>query len=140
MKKYLVLISVIGLLVGAPFIGASSIEYHWSINGDEVCKSAGDQIKHKAIPDGFGGFYIAWLDFRNSTNQYGHIYAQHIDSNGNAVWADNGIEITSADSISNDNPLDLVRSLDGGMFISWCDNRNGTGNKVYVQHVSSSGH
>lgn len=58
----------------------------WAMNGVPVCAYPGSQGNPKVISDGQGGAYIVWPDTRP-----GSTYLQHIDGNGNALWAVNGI-------------------------------------------------
>ncbi len=56
-----------------------------------ICNEASSQGKVKAVNDVLnagGGYYVFWIDQRSGSNA--QVYAQHLDKNGNALWAANG--------------------------------------------------
>ena len=66
-------------------------------------------------PDGYGGAYIAW-DFSDTD----HCYIQRVDSLGNRLWGDTGIQIVS-DEISQNIPVIHKTSSDSLIYL-WQDN------------------
>lgn len=127
----------IGLLLMSS--SAFAVDYFWDANGSAVCTATGDQKSQVAIPDGFGGVFVAWLDFRSTTNEYGHLYVQKLNSNGDAVWTTDGIAVSTTDSICNGRSVDTAPADDSGIIVVWCDDRNGTGSKVYAQSIDKDG-
>jgi hypothetical protein len=109
----------------------------WNIDSTQntiVCKIAGDQEYPEIIPDGSGGAIITWQDSRESSSR---IYAQRIDGNGNAVWTQNGIIISTAE---NSKMPKLVPDGAGGAIITWFDRRYGWPNStIGVQRVNPHG-
>lgn len=108
----------------------------WGATGKPVCAFTGDQINAKIDTDSSkNGAIIAWQDTRNSPDY--DIYMQRIDSNGNAVWVNNGIVVCNA--AGNQSALDF-RTIDKTTetIITWKDNRNGN-NDIYAQKINAFG-
>ncbi len=105
----------------------------WAPLGVVVCEQISGQSNPIAIPDGMGGAIIAWSDWRNGNTD---IYAQRIDSDGNSLWAVDGI---AAVAQSNDqyNPRICSDHADGAI-LAWMDSRNGY-NNIFAQRISSDG-
>ncbi len=87
--------------------------------------------------DDNGGFYIAWHDDRDNDN-FSEIYIQHIDSEGNASFDDNGIQITTN---STNNHFEPKLKFMGEYIITvWNEtdaNQNQRG--IYAQKISLNG-
>jgi hypothetical protein len=86
-------------------------------------------------PDGSGGAYIAWVDYRNDIEE---VYAQRIDGNGTNYWRAMGVCINSdsvGQSLTYDYPQ-IVQDGYGGAIIGWRDRRSGK-EKYYLQRVDS---
>src|SRR5512140_2540979 len=56
-----------------------------------VCTEDFDQEFPAILPDGAGGAFIVWQDFRNDANY--QIFAQRVSADGVAQWNPNGIPI-----------------------------------------------
>lgn len=109
-----------------------------------VCITATEKYLSSAIPDGSGGIYISWVDYRNAPD--GEIYMQHINSTGNPVWALNGVKVNNSS-----NPLREMYSSklcsDGGtgVVICWTESEYNTVtslttySQVFVQKYNSAG-
>jgi len=69
-----------------------------------------------------------------------HVYAQRVNTDGYAVWANNAI-ITDAGSISAWTQIfPFINDGEDGFYIAWHDNRtNPTMASIYVQHIGSDG-
>jgi hypothetical protein len=105
----------------------------WDGSGVAVCTAAGDQEWSAICSDGAEGCIIAWTDERTSSNS--DIYAQRINAAGNPVWAADGIEICTADSIQQE--VQIIADGSGGAIIVWVDYR--TEGDLYAQKVNASG-
>jgi hypothetical protein len=103
----------------------------WSAGGVAVCDQAGSQHCHSVIPDGFGGAITAWLDQRAGGFA---IYTQRLDSDGDCLWADDGV-IVSGTMEYYVSPL-LVSDGSGGAIVVWNDDEY---QGIYAQRVDSSG-
>jgi len=109
----------------------------WTADGVAVCTSANDQENPRLISDDNGGAIIVWQDYRGNVNY--DIYAQRIDTNGNALWTADGVAVSTANR-SQTKPT-LVRDGSGGAIITWNDYRNGptSGWDIYAQRLDSNG-
>ncbi|MCD4788824.1 MAG: T9SS type A sorting domain-containing protein, partial [Bacteroidales bacterium] len=91
------------------------------------------------ISDGNDGFYIAWHDDRDN-NMLASIFVQHVGSDGQILFADDGIE---ASVMPNRNHFYAELALPPGsddIFVFWNEmdaNQNDRG--IYGQKISSSG-
>ncbi len=101
--------------------------------GNPVSIAVNDQIEPMMITDGSGGTIITWQDRRNGKYQ---IYAQRMNSDGNAMWSTNGIPICTTDT--NYNPI-IVSDGSGGAIIAWESLRGSVTADIYAQRVNSSG-
>ena len=105
----------------------------WGAGGIAVCNASGTQIGAVCISDGEGGAIFFWSDSRvqNALD----IYAQRIDSMGNAQWMTDGIPICTANGVQKE----LCITADGNnAILVWQDYRSGEYD-IYAQKVSSQG-
>lgn len=127
-----------GFLVAGLAIATTPAHATWPNNpalNRAVSIGPDEQGASKSIPDGVGGAFVVWQDARTG---YGHhdIYAQRLDSEGNVLWATNGVPICIADSIQA-YPL-IVSDGAGGAIIVWADVR-GPSIDSYMQRVNGAG-
>ncbi len=100
-----------------------------------VCTATGDQYSPVLAPDGIGGQYIAWYDYRSGLSR---VYAQHILGSGqpDPAWPANGLPVTT------NAPQQIFPKLvsDGGrgVIVSWEDGRN-TSWDIFAQHLIVTG-
>lgn len=107
----------------------------WTAGGVSVCMADSNQTNHKVVSDGAGGAIIVWADNRKgSTNP--DIYAQRVDSSGNAVWTANGVAV--CDTISYQLTPAIAPDEAGGAIIAWIDFRKGNYN-IFAQRVLKNG-
>ena len=100
----------------------------------KVCNASGDQKYPEIVSDGAVGAIIVWQDGRNAST---NIYAQRIDSSGNAKWTTNGIVIGNKD---NSFFPKIISDGTGGAIITWFDRRDGWPNSsVCAQRVNRNG-
>lgn len=109
----------------------------WDTRGTLMVGVTGDQWLRDMVPDGAGGAFVAWTDYRGASTAP-DIYAQHVLSNGLIApgWPANGLAIC-ADSASQDYPS-LLTDGAGGMFIFWADARTSAPG-LYGQHLNGDG-
>jgi len=118
------------------FAGTGKAASGWIDGGVPVCDAAREQRNPRAVSDGAGGVIIVWEDHRGYFSW--DLYAQHISSTGDTLWALNGAPVCTASLDQID--ARLVPDGSGGAFIAWADYRNGTNNRdVYMQRLSSQG-
>lgn len=115
----------------------------WSTNGVAIRQMTGSDASLPQITaDGIGGAIIAWVDQRRSNALFTHqdIYAQGIDLNGNARWAENGIVVRGAPLYNLAAWPSITKDGSGGAIITWSDGRSllsGYDN-IYAQRTSSN--
>ena len=103
----------------------------WYTDGISICVAADRQRYPQIAPDGSGGAIVTWQDGRSGTDD--NIYAQRVDSGGNAVWQADGVRACGAA----DDQTDPYLVYDGaeGAIVTWWDYR-GSATDIYVQRVS----
>ena len=109
----------------------------WTTNGVPVCYSAcantGTSTRAYPSIDAYGSSaIIVWQDYRLGT--YTHMYAQRLDANGNALWAADGIPVSSVEQTHSQWYTDIVTDTYGRSTIAWFDT-----NGIYAQRIDLSG-
>ncbi len=110
-----------------------------STHNTVVCKAAGIQDQPQGCSDGANGAIIVWEDARGGTYQ---VYAQHLDSNGIATWAPNGIKLaTNANGATNQRSPIAVTDDSGGAYVVWTSDRYASqfGTVLFAQHIRANG-
>lgn len=64
----------------------------WVESGIEIMNQSGIgiQMRPDLVSDGEGGVYVYWYDARGNVH---HCYVQHVNANGVAEWAANGVSV-----------------------------------------------
>ncbi len=101
----------------------------WASNGKCLCNAYYDQWLSGIINDGKGGAILAWIDDRNGDED---VYAQRINSEGDALWQSNGSVICNAEN--DQDAAYLTNDGEGGAIVTWYDRRVDQGD-VYAQRV-----
>jgi hypothetical protein len=106
----------------------------WANNGVALAASALTESYPKAISDMRGGAIIAFN--KGSYN----VWAQRVDSAGNACWGTNGMDVSSLTN-SVQMSYKLCSDSVGGALITWKNNDtlSSDGNDGYIQRVDSIG-
>ncbi len=107
----------------------------WGDRGVPVCISPVRTWPYypQIAPDGAGGAFIAWeMGFWPTCD----IYAQRLDSRGNALWTPNGKLICVMNNLQ-EGPR-IIHDGCNGAIITWSDARSGNLD-IYAQKVSASG-
>ncbi len=107
----------------------------WQTNGTLVCNAPNNQSNIQMVPDGFKGAIIVWQDRRTPGRE--DIYAQKINSSGNAVWTTNGVPVSTINGYKYYPQIASDRS--GGAIITWQDNRTGIDYNIYAQNLDLEG-
>ena len=81
-----------------------------------ICNATDLQYSINAIPDGLGGAFVSWLDFRNDVLK-AEIYIQHINSLGTALWTLNGVRVTNTAIDEGDHFM--CSDGAGGVIVAW---------------------
>ena len=106
----------------------------WTADGIGVCTVQQVQKDPQIATDDSGGAYIVWED--NRVSGYS-IYAQRVDSSGQAEWTANGLPICTAPYTQFD-PM-ITRDGTGGAIMSWRDYRDGDSTDIYAQRIDPAG-
>jgi hypothetical protein len=111
----------------------------WAADGVAVCTAPNLQQNLQIISDGLGMAIIVWEDLRSGPTftAPADIYAQRVNSSGEAQWSTDGIAVTTAPD-KQQFPLLVADGL-GGAIITWMDFRNGLSYDIYVQGISANG-
>jgi len=105
----------------------------WAANGIAICNASDEQASSEIISDNSDGAIITWRDSRNGNAD---VYAQRVTSDGEFIWNNNGIEISTADNHQEN--IKLVSDGNDGAIFSWGDLRNAD-TDIFVQNVCGSG-
>ena len=110
----------------------------WDANGKLIIAEAGRQQDPQVMYSGDGNWIVVWVDFRNAPESLdeGDLYAQKVDTDGDPLWDPTGVPVC----VWEDDQVNqkLVDDGEGGVIITWEDNRNDS-NDLYAQHLTSSG-
>ena len=110
----------------------------WQDDGVPVSVADSAQIFPAIASDGSGGAIVTWGDLRDSGNTDRDVYAQRVDSGGNARWYNDGVSLCVASE--NQNIYRIVSDGSGGAIVTWNDRRSGSGNDdIYARRVYSDG-
>ena len=107
----------------------------WAPNGNPVSRGPGNQFVTVSVSDGAGGAIFAWQDGRTGLNY--DIYAQHLDSQGNALWAADGIPVCAYNGDQED--VEIVSDGSGGAIVVWQDGRSGVDYNIFAQRLDADG-
>lgn len=101
-----------------------------------ICTTSGEKYFWDVTTDGRGGGIAVWKDKRSGNWD---IYAQRVDSSGNARWQLNGVPVCTV-AYSQEEPV-IVSDGNGGGIIIWQDYRTGpiTRTDIYAQRIDGGG-
>ncbi len=105
----------------------------WQANGAPITTEIAREHSQKIIRDDHGGLIACW---EKRVGSRWDIWAQRIDSSGQAVWANGGISACT----NNSNRINHKAQRDGkgGAIITWQDERSGTYD-IYAQRLNANG-
>ncbi|MFZ5515350.1 MAG: T9SS type A sorting domain-containing protein [Candidatus Zhuqueibacterota bacterium] len=117
----------------------------WATNGVPICRAKLNQSIKDIASDGQGGAYIVWLDFRRSVKpgylmDSSDVYLQHVDSNGQVLWQENGMRISNG--INYAFQAGMASDDSGGVVIAWASQYSydyPVDNAINLQRISSTG-
>ncbi len=93
------------------------------------------ELSPYSVPDGEGGVITTWVDWRGSAF---NIYAQKIDSTGNAVWTEDGIHINTDVTSWYTFPR-LIPDGSGGAILAYFKIPSSADKTIRVQRIDDSG-
>ncbi len=118
---------------------SSRVMAQWSGNPDEplaICSYSSNQTNPQIIADGSEGFFIFWLDNRNTNIA---IYGQHLNKNGMALWEENGRAIFDNPAI-NYTRVNALLNNDNDILITWQSaSAGGFEDTLYAAKLNSDG-
>ncbi|MBI1799603.1 MAG: T9SS type A sorting domain-containing protein [Candidatus Eisenbacteria bacterium] len=126
------------ILIGLTPGSAAAAWTHDPYTNLPVCVATKDQSYPGCAPDGVGGAYIAWEDYRTQGSTGADIYLQRVTRNGvpDPAWPVNGLPIVT---LAGDQRFPVaVSDGAGGVIVAWEDHR-GTNWDMYAQRVSAAG-
>ncbi|WDT77635.1 MAG: hypothetical protein MPW16_01820 [Candidatus Manganitrophus sp.] len=106
----------------------------WTADGVPIAAAANNQSVPQLVSDGAGGAIITWEDNRTGTSD---IYAQRVNRDGIAQWAENGVPVTAAASAQLS--PQVIPDGSGGAILVWLDFRNGGTPDLFVQRINGEG-
>ncbi len=111
----------------------------WQDDGVGVSVALQSQLDPQIVSDGSSGAIVTWEDYRNSATTGYDIYAQRVDSNGNALWQTDGVSLCIASSSQSD--PQIASDGSGGAIVTWQDQRYSDTTKadIYAQRMDSDG-
>ena len=111
-------------------------------NDVAIVAVGGTQSLHQVMADGSNGFFCVWTDARSGTGaaSSNDIMAQRVNNDGSLAWAITGVEVSNQAVGVNLTNSQLISDNNGGIIISWTDNREATANTgIYAQRLNGSG-
>ena len=89
----------------------------WGETGRRATVADGRQEDPVLVSDGLGGAFLAWIDYRS--DEYGDVYAQHIDADGNLSWDPAGVPV--AVNTGSQQTANMARGATGVAYLIWDD-------------------
>ncbi|NQV14016.1 T9SS type A sorting domain-containing protein [bacterium] len=89
----------------------------WGATGIRATIADGRQEDPVLVSDGAGGAFLAWIDYRS--DEFGDVYAQHIDYEGNLSWDPAGVPL--AVNSGSQQTANMARGATGVAYVIWDD-------------------
>ena len=130
-KLYLLLLTVL-LITGSAFA-------QWSNNPADNLKisgQVGDQVipKMRLAPD--GSYFVGFFSLESGNY---NVRLQRFDSQGNKLWADDGLLISDHPSMTWLTDWDMEVDLEGHAILTWQDIRDNGNNNIVAYRISPEG-
>ena len=108
-------------------------------NNLAICTADQTQRETEICRDNEGNVYVFWRDYRNEPSTFGgDIYAQKLNSNGEAQWLANGISVVTKSAAQ----FDVKALYDGtdGIYFVWRETVDLFSDyKIYAQRIRLDG-
>ena len=106
-----------------PCLCASSVLAEWPPLGRSLCSGCTSAYGFRLAPDGAGGLYVLWTDYRNYATLDEDIYMQRVLANGDIApgWPVTALPI--CDTTRTQYALGLIPDDAGGALAVWYDER-----------------
>ena len=141
MRRFPGLAALVGLLSLSGSLAPGAARAAWTHDPSSnlrVTSAPSTQANPAIAPDGAGGAFIVWADFRNSGVTAYDIYLQHVTKAGvnDPLWPVNGVAVVTlaGDQLS---PV-AVSDGAGGVIVAWEDHR-GANWDIYAQRYNAAG-
>ncbi len=107
----------------------------WQENGIVISPTINAQLTPEIVSDDAGGAIIVWTDPRNIDID---VYAQRIDSSGNALWTDGGVPVAFGSADQTDPKL--VADGQHGAIVTWSAHTGTSQNgHIFAQRIDGAG-
>ncbi len=123
----------LSLVLIAIVSGATALQAGWTPDGAPVCTEAMNQYSPEILPDGAGGAFIIWSDYR----ELAEVYAQRVDEMGRRQWAEGGVELCPANA--NQGRSCVVPDGTGGFIAVWVGSEDHIDLDIFAQRVDAAG-
>ncbi len=109
----------------------------WGAQGVAICSTMSRYDRYCAMTgDLAGGAFVVWVDERTAPRY--KLFGQHLDSNGVALWPDQGVVVSDTGNTWSDSNPQIVRDDSGGVFVFF--DRSGFGYRnISGQRIRSDG-
>jgi len=107
----------------------------WGETGVRATIADGRQEDPVMVSDGNGGAFLAWIDYRD--DEYGDVYAQHLDSDGNLSWDPAGVPV--AVNTGSQQTANMARGAAGVAYLIWDDGSLSASGDIFGTVLSLSG-
>ena len=107
----------------------------WAVDGVGACTDEEDQSTPNICSDGEGGCIVSWSDVRDGLER--DLYAQRLDSNGNILWAINGVIVTNKPNREHNQKI--VSDNSGGAIVVWEQEESNGDWDEWAQRINASG-
>ena len=107
----------------------------WGDTGIRATHADGRQEDPVLVSDGSGGAFLAWIDYRS--DEYGDVYAQHLDADGNLSWDPAGVPI--AVNNGSQQSANMARGAAGVAYVIWDDGSLSESGDIFGTVLTTSG-
>ncbi|MEN6444679.1 MAG: FlgD immunoglobulin-like domain containing protein [Candidatus Cloacimonas sp.] len=104
----------------------------WLVNGIPIADGQGDEIQNTMLPDGQGGFVIAYTHTYADNDD---LYAKRFNASGTMAWT-NPLIISNAEGSQAE--IKMASLNDGEFVFTWQDKRNAN-TDIYAQKINLAG-
>src|SRR5262245_996032 len=129
-------------VIAQGFLADGSEDPTWPADGLTACSQRSFPVA-RLVPDGGGGFFTLFDDYRNSPpgSPFAEedLYAQHVLGAGVIApgWPADGLPVSALPGVVEQDPS-LCEDGQGGVFFAWEDYRVGAA-RVFGQHLAADG-
>lgn len=106
--------------------------------GARISNAARDQNLTDLIANPGGGAFVAWDDSRSLSSSVDvYVHKLGADAAPDPAWPVNGLAVCALGSVQN--RARLATDGAGGVYVLWCDGRDGVSTRIYVHHALANG-